>query len=73
MRFISVQFEALLSNDLWLKNAKHANNMAQVLYNEVKDIPQIKITQKVQTNEVFASLPKKTITKINIKVRNNGC
>ena len=64
MRYISTQFEALLSNDLWLKNAKHANKMAQLLYNEIKSIPQIKITQKVQVNAVFATLPKKIITKL---------
>jgi len=58
MRYISVQFEALLSNDLWLKNANHANNMAQLLYTEIKNIPQIKITQKVQINAVFAIIPK---------------
>jgi threonine aldolase len=67
MRFISAQFEALLSNDLWLKNAKHANNMARILYNEIKDIPGLKITQKVQVNAIFASLPKKTISKIKKK------
>ena len=67
MRFISVQFEALLSDDLWLKNAKHANRMAQLLYNEVKDIPQIKITQKVQANAVFASLPANIITRLQKK------
>jgi len=64
MRYISAQFEALLSNDLWLKNSKHANDMAQLLYNKVKDIPKIKITQKVQINAVFASLPIKIIKKI---------
>ena len=64
MRFISAQFDALLSNDLWLKNAKHANKMAQILYNEIKSIPQIKVTQKVQVNAVFATLPKKIITKL---------
>jgi threonine aldolase len=64
MRFISTQFEALLSNDLWLKNADHANKMAKLLYNEVKNIPQIKVTQKVQANAVFVTLPKKTITKL---------
>ncbi len=58
MRFISVQFEALLSNNLWLKNAKHSNKMAQLLYREIKDIPKIKITQKVQTNAIFAIIPK---------------
>jgi len=67
MRFISAQFEALLSNDLWHKNAKHANNMAQFLCNELKDVPQVKITQKVQVNAVFASLPKKFITELQKK------
>ena len=64
MRFISVQFEALLSNDLWLKNAIHANSMTQLLYNELKKVPQVKITQKVQVNAVFASIPKKIIKKL---------
>jgi len=64
MRYISAQFEALLSNELWLKNARHANEMAQLLYKEVKDIPKIKITQKVQVNAVFASLPIEIIKKI---------
>jgi threonine aldolase len=67
MRFISAQFEALLSNDLWLKNAKYANKMAQLLYNEVKDIPQIKVTQKVQANAVFATIPKKYIVPLQKK------
>ena len=31
MRFVSVQFEALLARDLWLRNARHANAMAQRL------------------------------------------
>jgi len=57
----------LLSNNLWLKNAKHANKMTQLLYNEVKEIPQIKVTQKVQANAVFAVFPKKIITKLNEK------
>jgi threonine aldolase len=67
MRFISAQFEALLSNDLWEKNATYANKMAQLLYDEVKDIPQIRVTQKVQANAVFAVLPKKILTKLNEK------
>jgi len=57
MRYISVQFDALLSNNLWLKNAKHANDMAQLLYKELKNISQIKITQKVEANAVFAIIP----------------
>ena len=57
MRFISAQFAALLSDDLWHKNASHANRMATLLAAELEQIPQIKITQKVQSNGVFAQLP----------------
>src|SRR5438128_4593950 len=46
MRFISAQFEALLSNDLWRQNAQHANRMAQLLADELGRIPQLKINQK---------------------------
>jgi threonine aldolase len=67
MRFISAQFEALLTNDLWLKNARHANKMAQLLYREVKSIPQVKITQKVEGNAVFAQLPKNIIKNLQRK------
>ena len=61
MRFISAQFEAFLSNDLWLKNARYANKMTQLLHKELKDVPQIKITQKVEANAIFAIIPKKYI------------
>ena len=64
MRFISAQFEALLSDDLWLKNATHANRMAQILAKELEKIPQIEITQKVESNGVFARLPKKYIPQL---------
>ncbi|ADG83255.1 threonine aldolase family protein [Thermincola potens] len=57
MRFIAAQFEALLSNDLWLRNARHTNKLAKLLAEEVSKIPQIKITQPVQANAVFAIVP----------------
>ena len=61
MRFISAQFEALLTNELWRKNALHANQMAQRLANELDKIPQIAITQQVEANGVFAIVPKKHV------------
>ena len=64
MRYISAQFIAYLSNDLWLHNARHANNMAQLLYKNVKDIPSITVTQNIQANAVFAELPKSLISKL---------
>ena len=60
-RFIAAQFSAMLKNDLWLKSAAHANNMAQKLANEAAQIPGIKITQEVQGNEVFAIIPRENI------------
>ena len=57
MRFISAQFEAMLSNNLWRENAEHANQMARMLGGELEKISQIKITQKIQANAIFARIP----------------
>lgn len=64
MRFISAQFLAYFNNNLWLKNASHANSMAKLLEERIKDIPQIRITQKVQANGVFAIIPKHIIPQL---------
>lgn len=62
MRFMSVQFDALFSNDLWKQNAEHANNMAKLLAERVSEFSQIKITQKVDANGVFAIVPAEIIS-----------
>jgi threonine aldolase len=67
MRFISAQFSALLSNDLWLNNARHANQMARYLKEKLRDISQITITQPVQANAVFAILPPEYIEELQKK------
>jgi threonine aldolase len=64
MRFISAQFEALLTDDLWLQNARHANRMAQLLKREVSKIPQAKVIYNVEANGVFAQIPRKAIAKL---------
>jgi threonine aldolase len=56
MRFISAQFIALLTDNLWLKNAQHANAMAQLLATEVQKIPAIKMNKNVEANAVFAHI-----------------
>ena len=62
MRFIAAQFEALLSGDLWLRSAQHANAMAQRLAAGLRAaMPEIEITQPVQANAVFARLPRPMI------------
>jgi threonine aldolase len=64
MRFISAQFQALFTNDLWLQNARHANRMAQLLKREISKIPQVKIIYNVEANGVFAQIPRKAIPKL---------
>lgn len=64
MRFISAQFEALLSNSLWRKNAEHANRMARMLQEEISKIPNVKIAYKVEANGVFAQIPRAAIAEL---------
>jgi len=64
MRFISAQFDALLTGDLWLKNAQQSNRMARLLQKKLSQIPQVRIVHKVEANGVFAKIPRKAIAKL---------
>jgi threonine aldolase len=64
MRFISAQLHALLSNNLWWKNAQHSNRMAKLLERAIKKIPEIEIVYKVEANGVFAKVPRRSIAKL---------
>jgi threonine aldolase len=67
MRFIAVQFEALLTNDLWRRSAVHANQMAHALEREVRNIPGVKVVWKVEANGVFVKIPPAAIERIKEK------
>ncbi len=64
MRFLAVQFEALLADDLWRRSAGHANHMAKLLEAEVQKIPRLEIVYPVQANGVFVRLPHDAIRRI---------
>ncbi len=57
MRFISAPWVGLLENDVWLRNARHANAMAQRLHDAIRDIPGVQVLHPPQVNSVFAQLP----------------
>ncbi len=57
MRYIGAQFIAYFTDDLWLKNAHHANQMTRLMEKLLLDLPQITIAQKVQVNSIFAFIP----------------
>jgi threonine aldolase len=61
MRFIGAQFDALLKDDLWKRNATHSNAMARLLENELSQISEVRITKPVDANVVFAQLPEAII------------
>lgn len=67
MRFMSAQFIAYLEDDLWKRNASHANKMAQLLYNQIKIIKGIEVTQKVEANGIFVKIPKSIIEPLKEK------
>lgn len=61
MRFVAAQFDALFTDDLWLRSASHANRMAAFLGRELATLPVVRVTQKVEANQVFAILPREQI------------
>ena len=64
MRFLSCQFTAYLTDELWLKNATHANLMAQLLYKELSQIPAVRFTQEMESNQLFMTMPRTVIDKM---------
>jgi threonine aldolase len=56
MRYAAAQLDALFAGDLWLRNAAHANAMAQRLAGAVGAVPGVSVTRPVQANAVFAVL-----------------
>ena len=57
MRFISAQYIGYFRNDLWKTCASHSNEMARMLADSLREVRQVKITQKVQSNGVFVVMP----------------
>jgi threonine aldolase len=64
MRYLSVQFSSYLQDDLWLKNAAHANEMAKLLYHELNKYPEVRFTQIPETNALFLTLPRPIIDEL---------
>ncbi|MBI3414663.1 MAG: low specificity L-threonine aldolase [Verrucomicrobia bacterium] len=57
MRFLSAPWVGMLKDGAWLRHAAHANAMAQLLHELLRDISEVKILFPRQANAVFAELP----------------
>lgn len=65
-RFLGSQFLVMLENEIWRRNAKHSNDMAHVLEEELKKIGR-KIVFPVESNCVFTEFTEKEIAKLKEK------
>ena len=57
VRYISAQFSALLTDDLWIKNARHANAMATHLYEKTVGLSGVQLDGTPEVNSIFPVLP----------------
>ncbi|MFG6475359.1 threonine aldolase family protein [Microbacterium sp. P06] len=75
MRFVSAQLIALLEGDLWLRNARHSNALAQRLRAGVEagiadgSVRGVAFTQPTQSNGVFATLPEGVADRLRERFR----
>lgn len=64
MRFISAQYLAYFSGDLWKECAAHSNAMAKLLEEKLTTVRKIRITQPVESNGVFVIMPHKVAEEV---------
>ncbi|WP_415714605.1 threonine aldolase family protein [Maridesulfovibrio sp.] len=64
MRYVGAQFKALLTDELWKRNAGHSNAMASRLAEKAGAIAGVKITRPVEANGVFAIIPEHAVEKL---------
>lgn len=61
MRFMSAPWVGMLQDGAWLRHGAHANRMAALLGAGLQPLPGVRMLVPVQTNMVFADLPKPVI------------
>lgn len=66
-RFVAAQFEHYLNSGLWRQLAQHSMLMAKKLKDKIIKIPRVEITQPVQSNVVFARIPKSWVKPLREK------
>jgi threonine aldolase len=75
MRFASAQLIALLTDELWLRSARHSNAMATRLRAALEEAvasgcaPGLGFTQATESNGVFATLPKAAADRVREQYR----
>lgn len=68
MRYLSAQFIPYIDDNIWYENAKHSNDMATYLKNELKKIDNIKIDDNLYGNMIFLNMDKKYINALKDEI-----
>jgi threonine aldolase len=63
MRYVAAQFEALFTDDLWLRYAAHANAMTARLHERLRAIDGVRITRPVRCNAIFATMDRAALAR----------
>ena len=65
MRFVSAQLDAYITDNVWLKNARHANKMGKRLSEGLNNHSDINLSYPTDANEIFATFPRNKIEHLN--------
>jgi threonine aldolase len=57
MRYVAAPWGAMIELGAWLRNARHANAMAQLLARELRALAGVRVLYPVQANAVFVEMP----------------
>jgi threonine aldolase len=61
MRFLAAPWVGLLKDQTWIRHARHANQMAELLERLIRDLPGARLMFPRQANAVFVQLPQPAI------------
>jgi threonine aldolase len=64
LRFVAAQLEAYLTDDLWLRNARHANAMAARLGSGLACLRGARLLHPIEGNELFVELSETAIERL---------
>jgi threonine aldolase len=66
-RFLAAQWIGLLTDDVWLRNAGHANTMARKLAERLRAATKIDIALPVEANAIFVRLSEQLVQQLNAR------
>jgi threonine aldolase len=65
MRFAAAPWVGMLRSGAWLSNARHANEMARLLEQQLRGLNQLRVRYPVQASAVFVEMPERVSTELH--------